>query len=433
LVRYQSEKSNGAVDFRWCDKFNDWVNRHSLLEIKLSGRNFTWSNNQENRVMSQIDRVFCSTEIDAQWPLGTLRALTRCPSDHVPLLWDDGTGQGKKSQRFKLEKWWLHNSEFDKLVKSIWRGPVDGKRAIDRWQNRVRIFRKKTKGWSINVEAELKKRKKTLDSEYNKLDIKAETRGLSQQERNRLSQMAGELTKLWEKEEIKASQRARERNILEGDRNTKYFHAVANQRRRKITIFSVEGPAGAVNSTQEIIEVTTQYYKDLFKCEPRPNLNIEEDFFSADERLKEEEVNVLESRFTEEEIKKAVFESYADGALGPDGISFMFYQTYWEVIKGDFLEMFEDYYKGELDLYRLNFALIIVTPKEKDARTMNKFRPISLLNCSYKIFTKVLTNRVAGVMDRLIDCNQTAFIKGRYILESIITAHEVLNSVHHGK
>jgi hypothetical protein len=91
--------------------------------------------------------------------------------------------------------------------------------------------------------------------------------------------VVGELTKLWEKEEIKARQRARERNILEGGRNTKYFHVVVNQRRRKTTIFSVEGPAGVVNSTQEIIEVATQYYKELFKFEPRPNLNIEEDFF----------------------------------------------------------------------------------------------------------------------------------------------------------
>jgi hypothetical protein len=55
---------------------------------------------------------------------------------------------------------------------------------------------------------------------------------------------------------------------------------------------------------------------------------------------------------------------------------------------------------GELDLYRLNFALITVIPKEKDARTLNKFRPISLLNCSYKIFTKVLANRMGGVIDR---------------------------------
>jgi hypothetical protein len=61
---------------------------------------------------------------------------------------------------------------------------------------------------------------------------------------------------------------------------------------------------------------------------------------------------------------------------------------------------------------------------------MNKFRPISLLNCSYKIFTKVLTNRIGGVIDRLIASNHTAFIKGRYILKSVITAHEAIHSVH---
>jgi hypothetical protein len=111
----------------------------------------------------------------------------------------------------------------------------------------------------------------------------------------------------------------------------------------------------------------------------------------------------------------------------------MFYQKFWGVIKKDILEMFEDYYRGELDLYRLNFSLITVIPKERYERTLNKFRPISLLNCSYKIFTKFLTNRVAGVIDRLITSNQTTFIKGRYILESVVTAHEILHNVYHGK
>jgi hypothetical protein len=50
------------------------------------------------------------------------------------------------------------------------------------------------------------------------------------------------------------------------------------------------------------------------------------------------------------------------------------------VIKTDLMEMFRDLLKGELDLYRLNFALITVIPKEKYVRTMNKFRPISLIN-----------------------------------------------------
>jgi hypothetical protein len=74
--------------------------------------------------------------------------------------------------------------------------------------------------------------------------------------------------------------------------------------------------------------------------------------------------------------------------------------------------MFANLYEGKLDIYRLNIALLTIIPKEKDARTMNKFRPISLLNCSYKIFTKVLTNRIGKVPHRLIASNQITFIKG---------------------
>jgi hypothetical protein len=81
------------------------------------------------------------------------------------------------------------------------------------------------------------------------------------------------------------------------------------------------------------------------------------------------------------------------------------------------LALFSDFYHDKLDLYRLNFALIIIIPKEKDARAMSKFRPISLLNCSYKFFTKVLPNRIGVVADIIVASNQMVFIKGRYILE----------------
>jgi hypothetical protein len=178
---------------------------------------------------------------------------------------------------------------------------------------------------------------------------------------------------------------------------------------------------------EDIIEVATQYYKELFKFELRSNMNISDNFFSKGDKVRQEENRVLEERFTEEEVRKAVFESYSDG------MSFMFYQYFWDVVKGDLMSMFDDLYNGNLDLYKLNFALITIIPKEKDARTMNKFRLISLLNCSYKIFTKVLTNRVGQVVDRLVASNQTSFIKARYILEIVVTAHEVLHSVKNSK
>jgi hypothetical protein len=40
-------------------------------------------------------------------------------------------------------------------------------------------LRKKVRGWSKNVEAEIKKRKKELNKEYDKLDILAQARPLT--------------------------------------------------------------------------------------------------------------------------------------------------------------------------------------------------------------------------------------------------------------
>jgi len=45
-----------------------------------------------------------------------------------------------------------------------------------------------------------------------------------------------------------------------------------------------------------------------------------------------EENRILEAPFSEEEVKDAVFGSYAEGALGPDGFSFLFYQTFWNIV-----------------------------------------------------------------------------------------------------
>jgi hypothetical protein len=66
--------------------------------------------------------------------------------------------------------------------------------------------------------------------------------------------LVGELNNVWEIEETKARQRARERNILEGDKNTKYFHVVDNQRRRKTTVHTIEGLDGLVDSIEGLLE-----------------------------------------------------------------------------------------------------------------------------------------------------------------------------------
>ena len=92
--------------------------------------------------------------------------------------------------------------------------------------------------------------------------------------------------------------------------------------------------------------------------------------------------------------------------------------------------MVRDFERGILDIYKLNHAIITLIPKIPMAKDMKNFRPISLSNCDVKIFSKAMTTRASPLCDRLISSNQTAFIKGRFILESVVMAHEVIHEVH---
>ena len=69
------------------------------------------------------------------------------------------------------------------------------------------------------------------------LDIKAESQILSQQELDLKQSVNERITQLLREEEIKWFQRAKTKDMLEGDNNTKYFHMVANGKRRKTRIF----------------------------------------------------------------------------------------------------------------------------------------------------------------------------------------------------
>lgn len=190
------------------------------------------------------------------------------------------------------------------------------------------------------------------------------------------------------------------------------------------------GPNGLVYDNNGMLNIPVMFYKNLSAKEERGNINLDQDFWEDNEKVTLEENEMLQAPFSEEEIKEALFSCYAGGALGPDGLSFMFYQKFWDIIKEDLCNLFFDFQTGSLDIFRLNFSLLTLIPKEEEARDMKKFRHISLINCSFKLFSKVLTNRLGKVCQRLVADEQTTFIKGRYILESVVLAHEVVHSLH---
>jgi exonuclease III len=60
MIRFPWEKSSDNTSNTWMDNFNNFIRDNGVKEMNRKGSKFTWSNKQENPVMSVLDRVLMS-------------------------------------------------------------------------------------------------------------------------------------------------------------------------------------------------------------------------------------------------------------------------------------------------------------------------------------------------------------------------------------
>lgn len=66
-------------------------------------------------------------------------------------------------------------------------------------------------------------------------------------------------------------------------------------------------------------------------------------------------------------------------------------------------------------------------PNGGEKSLIKNWRPIALLNVSYKILAMILAGRLGNVLRKVVNSTQTSFVKGRYILENLLTGWEAKN------
>lgn len=200
-----------------------------------------------------------------------------------------------------------------------------------------------------------------------------------------------------------------------------------NGRRRKNRITSLEQEEGVTEGEEQLMKYITEFYKNLFGHPDGASISLAELELV---KISEEDKKKLLMPFSLQEIREVVFGMEKNKSPGPDGFPADFYQGFWDLVKWDLKALIDDFGNGTLDIARLNYGIITLVPKTADAKQIQKFRPICLLNVSFKIITKVLMNSLTRCVSPVISPTQTAFVRGRYIMERVVILHEALNPIH---
>ena len=131
--------------------------------------------------------------------------------------------------------------------------------------------------------------------------------------------------------------------------------------------------------------------------------------------------------------------SYADALLrsmdrektsGTDGLPAEFYKIFWKDLSPLLMSALNySYDEGSLSITQRRGIIKLIPKKDAEPHLIKNWRPLTLLNCDYKIAAKAIANRIKSVIPKLINNDQTGFLKGRFIGENIRLIDNIMNYV----
>jgi hypothetical protein len=158
------------------------------------------------------------------------------------------------------------------------------------------------------MQAKLRKEKKEIYGDLMQLEIMEEINTLIEQQVRKRMLLNAELMKILDEEEAYWFKRGHESFLLKGDNNTDFFHKVANGRKRKQTIYTLQKKGVLISGTENLLIHATDYYKALFGPREGNAFDLSSSLWSEDENVTERENESLVSPFNEEEIKTTLFQ-----------------------------------------------------------------------------------------------------------------------------
>jgi hypothetical protein len=292
-------------------------------------------------------------------------------------------------------------------------------------KDRFKGLKLKIKEWNAEVFGNAEAKKKHFIEKILAMDLKSESGGLSNEEVLMRKNLFDDLRALLKSMDASIFQRSRARWMKEGDANSSYFHVCINARKRSNSILALRTPHGWVEGPVDVRNAVVSFYKNHFDNEVWHRPLLDGMLFT---RITEADNLMLVGIFLGEEIDVVVRSMDGSKCPGPDGFNFMFIKEFWWLLKNDIRILFDQFHGNECIPRCLLAYFLTLVPKVKSPQCLGDFRPISLLGCVYKLLAKVLASRLALVLDPIISVTQSAFLKGRQLVDGVVVVNEVIDS-----
>jgi hypothetical protein len=397
-----------------------------LLDLGATGSKFTWRGPIFDNgvcILERLDRALSNDSWRVLFPNAIVQTLPHVEfSDHHPLLLNLSPMVDTHVERpFRFESAWQTHDSFQSDLSMWWSQRANLTENLNKVEDAL-------KEWRINTFGSVRKRKRDVLARLGGIQRKREARAMNCHLDWLESMLQKELAEVLRQEELMWHQRSRAKWLYDGDRNTKYYHVKAVNRKRKNKIIMLRNNNGQwVEDDSSLRELVTNYYKDLF-AETNENL-VTLDMKYGFKPLEDEVAHNIDIVVQNDEIGTTLFEMGAWKALGPDGYPAGFYQKNWSIVAPKMYDFVKHIWLHPENIASVNTTNICLIPKVDKPEFVSQFRPISLCNVSYKVLTKVIVNRLKPLIPLIISPYQTGFIPTRSIHENIVVAQEMIHSM----
>ena len=261
---------------------------------------------------------------------------------------------------------------------------------------------------------------------YSKLQQKLLDDEVSPSLLQNLDKVSIELNEMESKSVHSAAFRCRCKWEEKGERPSSYFFNLEKRNYLNKSMYITRKADGSLTKDYtEILNVQFEYFGQLYAHDESVDFTLQN---TSGIKITDMQKVMLEEEISKDEMFDAVMTLKSAATPGGDGLTVSFYKRFWKLLVDPLFAV----YKRAIKERKLNRTarrgIITLIPKKlKDETLVKNWRGITICNNDYKIFAKLIANRLQVVAEDLIGTQQNGFVPGRSIAFNILETVEIVS------